>query len=414
VNVRRPSPYLIVFTLWLLVFSSASQTMIIAPILPLIGGTLGIPDSMLGTLVSAYALMVGVMAIVSGPISDKVGRRRILLLGAGGMTVALVLHAFVTGYVSFMAVRVLAGMAGGVLSGAAVSYIGDFFPYERRGWATGWVMSGSAVGQIIGIPVGITISARWGFRAPFYLFAATMAATVVLLFLRIPQPPVKRTEGRLSIRRAAAGYLSMLKRSEVVWAAAAYFTMFFGRAVYLVYLPTWLERDLGATPGQIATMYLLGGFADVATGPQAGRLSDRYGRRGILLLASVGLSVVMLATPFVVRRAAWAYPLFFVTMVLVSMRVSPFSALLTSLVDDERRGSLMSLTVALGQVGFAVGSAIAGPLFARAGYTSNAVVGAVFVLALGVIVWSRIPEPRFATTTGAPPPPAARSVENVD
>ena len=408
-NVRRPSPYLIVFTLWLLVFSSASQTMIIAPILPLIGGTLGIRDSMLGTLVSAYALMVGVMAIVSGPISDKIGRRRILLLGGGGMTVALVLHGFVTGYVSFMAVRVLAGMAGGVLSGAAVSYIGDFFPYERRGWATGWVMSGSAVGQIIGIPVGITISARWGFRAPFYLFAATMAATVALLFLRIPQPPVKRTEGRLSVRRAAGGYLAMLKKPEVVWAAAAYFTMFLGRAVYLVYLPTWLERDLGATPGQIATMYLLGGFADVATGPQAGRLSDRYGRRGILLLASVGLSVVMLATPFVVRGPTWAYPLFFVTMVLVSMRVSPFSALLTSLVDDERRGSLMSLTVALGQVGFAVGSAVAGPLFAHVGYTSNAVIGAVFVLALGVIVWSRIPEPGSATAPGAPPPAARRS-----
>jgi len=133
VEIRRPSPYLIVFTLWLLVFSSASQTMIIAPILPRIGDELGIADAALGTLVSAYTLMVGLFAILSGPISDKVGRRRILMLGTGTMTVALTLHAFVTSYAAFLAVRVFAGMAGGILSGAAVSYIGDYFPYHRRG-----------------------------------------------------------------------------------------------------------------------------------------------------------------------------------------------------------------------------------------------------------------------------------------
>ena len=141
------SPRLIVFTLWLLVFSSASQTMILSPILPMIGDQLHIADAMLGTLVSVYSIMVGVFAIIAGPISDKVGRRRILILGCCAMTVALVLHAFVTGYLSFIAVRISAGAAGGILSGAAVSYIGDYFPYERRGWATGWVMSGAALAK---------------------------------------------------------------------------------------------------------------------------------------------------------------------------------------------------------------------------------------------------------------------------
>jgi len=393
VEIRRPSPYLIVFTLWLLVFSSASQTMIIAPILPQIGDQLGIHAAALGTLVSAYTLMVGIFAILAGPVSDKIGRRRILLLGCGTMTVALVLHGFVTGYASFLAVRVFAGSAGGMLSGAAVSYIGDYFPYHRRGWATGWVMSGSAVGQIVGIPLGIVLSSRWGFRAPFWIFAATMAATVALLFLRVPQPPVKRTTGRLSPRKAAADYLGMLKRPEVAWAAAAYFVMFLGVSLFIVYLPTWLERDRGITPAEIATMYFLGGIANVVTGPQAGRISDRVGRRRIILQACVGLSLVMVATPLLVRDEWVAYPMFFVLMVLIAMRTSPFSALLTALVTDERRGSLMSLTVALGQVGFAAGSGLAGPLFAHVGYASNAALGAVSVLAMGLIVWNYIPEP---------------------
>jgi predicted MFS family arabinose efflux permease len=382
-----------VFTLWLLVFSSAGQTMIISPILPQIGDELGISDAVLGTLVSAYSLMVGVFAILAGPVSDKIGRRRILLLGCAAMTGALILHAFVVDYFSFLLVRVLAGSAGGVLSGAAVSYIGDAFPYARRGWATGWVMSGAAFGQIAGIPLGIVMAARWGFASPFYAFAATMAATVLLLYFGVPQPPVRRSEHPLTISRAAGDYVSMLRRPEVAWAATAFFLMFLGVSVFVVYLPTWLERELGATGDQIALMFLVGGIANVVTGPQAGKLSDRIGRKGIILLSCIGLSIVMLLTVLWVRSPFTAYVAFFLIMVLVAMRVSPFSALLTALVQDERRGSLMSLTVALGQMGFALGGAVAGPLFAWAGYLSNAILGALFVLGMGLIVWRRIPEP---------------------
>lgn len=393
-DATEVSPLLIVFTLWLLVFSSASQIMIISPILPMIGDELAIADAALGTLVSAYSIMVGVFAIISGPISDKIGRRRILMMGAGTMTLALLLHGFVTGYVSFLAVRVFAGIAGGILSGAAVSYIGDYFPYERRGWATGWVMSGSAFGQIIGIPMGIVMAERWGFRSPFYLFAITMVATLLLLFLKVPQPNVQLSQHRLSIKKAIEDYVTMLKRAEIAWAATAFFMMFLGVSVFVVYLPTWLERDIGATGDQIALMFLIGGIANVVTGPQAGKLSDRIGRKGLILLSCIGLSVVMLLTVPLVTNLWTAYVIFFLTMVLVAMRISPFSALLTALVSDDRRGSLMSLTVALGQVGFALGGAIAGPLFAGVGYRSNTILGAIFVLTMGLIVWFLLPEPR--------------------
>ena len=389
-----PSQYLIIFTLWLLVFSASSQIMIIAPILPLIGEELGIADAALGTLISAYSLMVGMFAILSGPVSDRVGRRRILILGCLTMTAALILHAFVVGYYSFLLVRVFAGSAGGMLSGAAVSYIGDAFPYERRGWATGWVMSGSAFGQIIGIPLGIVMASRWGFQSPFYMFAVTMAATVLLLFYAVPQPDVRRTEHALSVRKAASDYWDMLRRPEITWAAIAFFLMFLGVSVFVVYLPTWLERNLGATGGQIALMFLIGGIANVLVGPYAGKTSDRIGRRGIILLACVGLSIVMLLTVPLVASMLMAYAMFFLTMVLVAMRTSPFSALLTSLVQDERRGSLMSLTVALGQMGFAFGGAVAGPLFANVGYFSNTLISAGLILSMGLIVWFFIPEPK--------------------
>ncbi|MCH2464511.1 MAG: MFS transporter [Gemmatimonadetes bacterium] len=372
--------------------------MIISPILPQIGDDLGIADAALGTLVSAYSLMVGIFAILSGPVSDRIGRRRILLIGCGTMTVALILHTFVFDYATFLAVRVFAGMAGGMLSGAAVSYIGDYFPYERRGWATGWVMSGSAFGQIVGIPIGIVLAGRWGFRVPFYVFAVTMAATILLLFFKVPQPPGKQSLEQLTVGKAAADYVAMLRRPEVAWAAAAYFVMFLGVSIFIVYLPTWLERDLGISGNQIALMFLVGGIANVLTGPQAGKWSDRVGRKGIILLACIGLSALMLLTVPLVTNVVTACVFFFLTMMLVAMRISPFSALLTSLVKDDRRGSLMSLAIALGQMGFALGGAIAGPLFSGLGYSSNTILGAVFVLAMGLIVWFFIPEPVTQTS----------------
>ncbi|MDA1096933.1 MAG: MFS transporter [Chloroflexi bacterium] len=389
----KASPGIIVFALWLLVFAASSQIMIITPILPQIGEELEIGESALGTLVSAYSIMVGVFAILAGPVSDKIGRRRILLLGTGVMTGALLMHHFVVGYYSFLAVRVGAGAAGGILSGSAVSYIGDFFPYNRRGWATGWVMSGMAFGQIAGIPIGIVLAGAYGFKVPFYLFAVAMAATFVLIWFRVPQPDVQRTVGRLTISGAVRNYRAMLARSEIAAAAFAYFIMFLGVSFYVVYLPYWLTQSLSMSPNAIASLFVVGGIANVLTGPRAGKLSDRVGRKPVIIRSCIGLSIVMILTTVLVREVWVAYLLYFATMVLVAMRLSPFSALLTALVSDERRGSLMSMTIALGQVGFAVGAATAGPLYSRFGYGSNTVVGAAAVLIMAGIVAYLVPEP---------------------
>jgi predicted MFS family arabinose efflux permease len=394
-NVPRPHPNLVVFTLWLLVFSASSQIMIIAPILPLVGDELGIREALLGTLVSAYSIMVGLFAAVAGPFSDRMGRRRILLAGSGLMTLALAAHALVVDYYSFLLVRVLAGVAGGILSGSAVSYVGDFFPYHRRGWATGWVMSGAAFGQIIGIPLGVVLAGALGFRTPFYLFTAFMAATFILILLRLPQPDVKRAQERVTLRGAARGYASLLRRREIQATTAAYFLMFLGISFYVVYLPTWLEREIGATANQIALLFLVGGIANVMVGPQAGRISDRVGRKGIILLSCAGLFVVMSLTTVVVTSVAAAFPYFFVIMALVAMRIGPLSALLTALVSDDRRGALLCMTVALGQVGFAAGATLSGFIYESTGYGPTAVLAGISVLGMGLMVWFLVPEPHL-------------------
>jgi predicted MFS family arabinose efflux permease len=166
----------ILLPLWLLVFTAASQTIIVTPILPLIGEALNIPDGWRGSLVSVYSWVLAVAALVMGPISDRIGRRRVLLIGSGALAGALALHGFVQTFEGMLLARALAGAAGGMLSGAAVSYVGDVFPYERRGWATGWVMSGVSFGLVLGIPLGRVLAASAGFRLPFLAFAVLAAS----------------------------------------------------------------------------------------------------------------------------------------------------------------------------------------------------------------------------------------------
>jgi predicted MFS family arabinose efflux permease len=391
-------PYVIIFSLWLLVFAASSQIMIISPILPRIGEQLNIAPTLLGTLVTSYAVMVGICALITGPISDKIGRRKILLYGTGGMTLALAFHGLVFDYYSLLSARGLAGIAGGILSGSAVAYVGDYFPYEKRGWANGWIMSGIAMGQILGIPLGTILAEHFGFRMPFVAFAVVMGLAFILIFKSVPQPNVDLAEDKVTIKGSLRKYLDFLKRSDIAAASSSYLLMFLSMSVYLIFLPTWLEDTFNVTGNEIAGLFFAGGIANVLTGPQAGKLSDKLGRRGIILISCVGFAAVMIITTFVLQSFWMAYPLFFLAMVLIAMRISPFQALVTELVNADNRGALMSLMIAIGQVGYGLGGAVAGPAYAQAGYFSNTVIGAVLILAMAWVVWRYLPEPELNNT----------------
>ncbi len=389
----RSEQYVVLFALWLMVFSASSQVIIISPILPRIGEALAVPEALLGTLVTSYAVMLSVFALIIGPISDKFGRRRVLLIGSGFMTISLLLHGVADTYFSLLAVRALAGAAGGTLSGAAVAYVGDYFPYHRRGWANGWVMSGIAFGQIIGIPIGTLLADLINYRWPFLMFSLTMGAAFVLIWRGVPQPDVKRDQRNLSLKRAIRDYVGLIKNPVTGSAAATYFLMFMSIGFFVIYLPAWLETSLNVSGGAIASLFLIGGLANVITGPLAGKLSDRIGRKPLVISSCTGLAIVMLLTTYVIHSMWMAYVMFGLAMIMIAMRISPLQSLLSALIPDARRGILMSLAVAVGQVGIGISGAVAGPMYAEYGYLSNSVLGAIAIALMAVLVWKVLPEP---------------------
>ena len=390
---NRFSSYLILFALWLMMFSASSQTMIMSPILPLVGDQLHIPQEYLGTLITSYSVMLGVFALITGPISDMIGRRRILLFGTGAMCITLFLHYYVYDFITLLLARALTGMAGGMLSGVAPSYIGDYFPSEKRGWANGMVMTGIAAGQILGIPFGTLLADWFTFSMPFVFFSLPMALSFLLVFLYVPQPQVVR-EKQSSIRTSVGRYIGMLRNTQTLAATGAYCMMFMGITFYVIYLVVWIEDTFGATGKEVASLFAVAGIASVIVGPWAGRLSDRIGRKIMIIGSCIGLFFLMAATTTVLTSFWMAYPLFFVIMVLVSARMGPFQALLSELVPDERRGSLMSLSIASGQLAMGLCSLLAGFVYTNMGYTVSSIIGAIGMLIMGIIVWLFIPETR--------------------
>lgn len=390
--------------LWLMMFSASSQVIIVSPILPNISRELGIPEANLGWLVTIYAAMLGIFALVIGPISDKVGRRRILLIGCSAMSITLLLHAAANTFFALLTVRGLSGIAGGMLSGAAVSYVGDYFPYEKRGWANGWVMSAVAAGQIAGIPLGKFIAGLYSFRWPFVVFGLTMVVAVALVWRFVPQPNVARNTDRLTIGRAITNYGILLRDPKISAATLAYVLMFASVGMYLVYLPTWLEHYIGLQNNDIVLLFFIGGIMNVATGPMAGQLSDRIGRKPLIVSSCIGLGLVMLLTTFLVSGRWMAFAFFAFSMIMIAMRISPFQSLITALVPAERRGSLMSLTIAIGQIGMGLGSGLAGAAYTNYGYASNTIMASVAMLAMAAIVHFYLPEPTDTSAAAAPAP----------
>jgi predicted MFS family arabinose efflux permease len=396
---RHAHPAPVLFALWLMVFTVSSQINVIIPILPRVGAALSIPEPLHGTLVSAYSITLSVVALLGGPLSDRLGRHRIMLLGSAGMAAVLLLHLTARGYASLFCLRALTGVSGGLLSGAAVAYIGDYFPRDRRGWATGYVISGVAFGNMIGIPAGALLAEHLDFRWAFVLFGALMAATGALVWRVLPAVPPAHAHGRVTLRRLLGSYRSLHRQAMV--AVLSNLLAFVAINVYLIYLPAWLARMLAFSSTQMASLFFVGGTASVLASPLVGRVSDRLGQRPLIAGAFAVMAIAAALTPLLVDGAWSACVVFTVMMLVITLRNVPYQSLLTMLVADGQRGTLTSMSFSAGQIGMGLGGLVAGPVYARHGFPGNCAVAALLAAALALLVQRWFPQHDVSSTQAA-------------
>ncbi|MFI0135475.1 MFS transporter [Streptomyces luteogriseus] len=243
-------------------------------------------------------------AALFGRLGDRVGRRPVLILVITLMTVATTLIGVLPTYAQAGALapwlltflRVLQGLSAGGEFGGAVSVMTEFAPPGRRGLYGSWQSFTVALGLLAGAGAAALLATvltaeqlgAWGWRLPF-LLTLPLGLGALWLRLRLDETPVfvaersaKTPPPREVVRAVALGAGRIMG-----WAAAGY--------TFLVVLPSYLQSSLGATFQQalLATVPANLGFA--ATIVPAGLLSDRVGRRAVMVTGAV--LVVVLAVP---------------------------------------------------------------------------------------------------------------------
>lgn len=380
----------IISTLFGALFLGSADNQLLIPLVPLLRTEMGLHGGDFGIIFSIYALSAAFGNLAIGPLSDRHGRLPFLRAGLILLALSTYLTSFSTGLPWLIAMRALAGIAGGVLSNCAASIVGDVFPYERRGRVMGMVLSSYFAALILGIPLGAWIADALGWRA---VFQATAAASVAVLLVSFG---VGRT---LSAIQRAPGEGSpfanlgrLLRFSERRAALAVSFLVSGGTLAFLTFIGDYLSRTFGLTTVEISVVFLLSGIAAVFASPFSGWLSDRWTKRRVFLVSNSLLVVALIALPF----APWGAALFaavFVAGLAVAFRQTSLQTLQTELVTATGRGAFMALRNGSSQLGISLAVFLAGGLYDLAGYQGVAWMAAGLTFLGSVILWLSIREP---------------------
>src|SRR5579862_3074068 len=177
-------------------FLGVSDTQLVAPLLPLIALDLGTTPGHAGIIVTTYSLAAAAFALFVGPLSDRVGRKRVLVSGLAIFTAASFLTYHVSTFNALVILRAMTGLAAGTLSTSALSFAGDYYPYEQRGRAMGILSMGYFVAFVIGVPAGALAASRLGWHWVFACLSAGAAVMLIIALARLPAHTIHSHQGK--------------------------------------------------------------------------------------------------------------------------------------------------------------------------------------------------------------------------
>lgn len=327
----------------------------VAPLIPVLAETFDVTPRFMGFIEPAYLIPYGAMVLVWGPLSDRIGRRRVILRSASAFMVLTALATLASSTGTFLAARGLIAVGASGIVPIALALIGDVFPFEQRGHALGWLFGAMAGGIAVGSSAGALLEPAVGWRG-LYLIVSVLGTAVLVVLWHHRAPLSSRPAGHpRPVSAVARGYVSLLGAAR---AQRTYIYVLFN-AVLHAGIYTWLglylvERyDLSEVGIGLA---LLGyGIPGFLLGPVVGRLADRRGRARLIplgLTVAAG-SAVLLALPVPVGLAALA-------IASLSLGYELTQPLLAGIVTDlsPNRGQAMALNVFTLFIGLGTGSLV--------------------------------------------------------
>jgi DHA1 family tetracycline resistance protein-like MFS transporter len=382
---RRP---LVIF---ITVALDAAGIALIFPILPALLREMTGKDeisALFGSILALYAVMQFICAPVLGVLSDRFGRRPVLLLSFAGSTVDYLIMAF-TPYVALLyAGRALAGLTC-ANTAVAIAYIADITPEADRARRFGLVQACFGAGFVIGPVIGGVLGDIW-LRAPFLVAAVLNGINLVIVLLALPEShrgerkpvdwralnPLVPMRWALGFRQLAPLFTVFLLISLVDQSYTSVWVLFVEDRFH------WIRKDIGFSLGAFGASIAL---AQVfAVGP----LTRRFGERGTLLLGMGCAAAGLLMLAF--TQARWL--VFAVIMLLGFGTISlpALRSLQTRIVGRESQGQLQGVNASFASVAAIFGPLIFSWIYAlsRPGWTGLAwIVGvAIYAVTLPVVL----------------------------
>lgn len=334
---------------------------IIIPVLPsliekLTGEGLSEASRIGGWLLFAYAIMQFVCAPFLGALSDKYGRRPILLLSLLGLGLDYVFHAFAPTLAWLFVGRVLAGITGASFT-VATAYIADISTPEKKAKNFGLVGAAFGLGFIIGPVIG-GLAAKWGgVQAPFLFAAALSFLNLIYGFFILPEslPPEKRQSALRWQKANPIGSLIELRHYPVVIGFLIPFSLIYiaGYAVqstwtfYTMYRFDWDEAMVGYS------LAIVGVVVAVVQGGLIGIVVKKFGQYSTIM---VGMAFWCLGLfLFAFASKSWMMFAFIIPYCLGGVAGPTLQGIMSNVVPETMQGrlqgtltSVMSLTAIIG------------------------------------------------------------------
>ncbi|WP_158880521.1 TCR/Tet family MFS transporter [Rhodanobacter sp. L36] len=342
---------------------------IIIPVLPnlimqLIGGSFAKAAVWAGMFMTLFMAMQFVFSPVQGALSDRYGRRRVILISSFGLGVDFVVMALAPSLWLLFVGRAISGICAASFS-TANAYIADITPKEKRAAAFGTLGAAFGVGFIIGPALGGFLGHLW-IRLPFWTAAVLSLINFAYGFFVLPESlPKERRSTRFDWRHANPfGAVVLLRRyPQVLGLASVFFLINLAQfslnstyVLYTEYRYGWASQIVGFT------LSLVGLCSGLVQAVLVRRLMPALGERKLIL---IGLALCIVGYAFFgFANSSWLFVLGIPFLCLGGLSGPPAQALVTQQVDPHEQGRLQGALTSLASLAGIFGPALFANLFA--------------------------------------------------
>ncbi|MHB0915606.1 MAG: MFS transporter [Thermoleophilia bacterium] len=382
----RASPFKLLCSAGL--FAVFSSTISKSPALPLFAVHLGAAPSSVGVIAGISAFTGIIASIPAGMLSDRVGRKRMLLVSGLVFAGAPFAYLAVATLWQLALLRFFHGLATAIFVPVSMALVADLFQ-GGRGEKLGWFSTSTLLGRFIapiagGSIIGVlAFSPDWSFRAVYLVCAA--AGVIALLLIVIVPAPVERKEKPVAWRDSLALLRSVFARRGIMITAAVEAAILFAYGAFETFLPLYaITRGLSAyeigacLSAQIITLAL--------TKPMMGRFSDRHGRPPQIILGALLGAACVAGLPLFGSFA----PLLLLSIFLglsLSIVTSATAAFIADLSRSESHGSAMGVLGSVMDIGHTTGPIAAGVLAQQYGFGESFLGAAAVLAVVALLFW---------------------------